>query len=187
MGQKQLTALVAVAIVGFAAVAALGWVSDRVAQESNRRAVERLRDDLEAAVTAINSQAIQVQAEIREQGAAQRSSDTDLSELLAEAIYDSAGLVGETISDTAFAVEQLRAAAALRLNTKVVEAVNDVRSQVTLTPPRSFCSGLRSRQTETADRYKDARNVWIQQIMQSRLSSIALLSAVLQCDYLLYP
>lgn len=189
MSHKQFVVLLAVVVIGFAAVAAVGWISDRTAQESNRKAISRVHDALLAAnrnvvkiygrIQDVEDQGKKITSQIEKSGQATLLAVESTGEDYVDAVA--------TAADDQSRAWNRRDAKDTEQHQAILGALRDIESEVTWVPPRSFCNGLRDRQDETIDQFNEAANVYIQQIMQGRLSSIAILSAVLGCDYLLYP
>lgn len=189
MSRNQFAALLAVVVIGFAAIAVVGWLSDRAAQESNRKAINQVHEDLLAANRNIVSLYGLVQ-DLESQGKKLTSQVEESGQATVRAVKTA----GEDHVDavTAAADDQSRAwnrrnATDMEQHQEIIRVLRDIESEVTWVPPRSFCSGLRNRQNDAVSEFNNARNVYIQQLMQDRLSTIAILSAMLQCDYLLYP
>ena len=192
MPTKQLAVVLAVIIICFAAVAVVGWISDRTAQESNDQAISRLQSDLNGVrdgVGEVRDSVEELKKTTDEASAASGETAAQLADRLVAVvdrlIYVESAIVGMESSIDAGAGERDRLLR--QLNGDVVDSLDEIFSAVYSPEPAYFCTELRSLQEGYIEDFNSARNVYIQQIHQSRLSTLAIVAAVLDCNYLLYP
>lgn len=194
MSRNQFAALIVVVIIGFTAITVAGWFSDRAAQESNRQAVSRVHDDLLAAnrnLVTIHRDIHDLENVVRIQTRWNTRDTKQITSAISGAQDDEDQFVSLTdevsglrsdFADSEVTGERR----ASRRHAEMIKELSFIGSQLG-SPPAAYCHGLRDRQDELSLWYNNAQTVHIQQIYGARLSALALLSAIVDCDYLLYP